>query len=46
MEAFLRYEFGGLTFAGPYTWRDLFSKFYPILFQYRSCTRSTMVTVF
>ena len=31
-EGFLRYRFGGLTFAGAYTWRGLFSEFYGILF--------------
>ena len=31
-EGFLRYEFGGLTFGGAYTWRGLFSEFYGILF--------------
>ena len=30
-EGFLRYEFGGLTFGGAYTWRGLFSEFYGIL---------------
>ena len=30
MESFLRYEFGGLLFGGPYTWRGLFSEFYGI----------------
>ena len=30
-EGFLRYEFGGLIFAGAYTWRGLFSEFYGIL---------------
>ena len=25
---FLRYQFGGLTFGGAYTWRGLFSEFY------------------
>ena len=29
---FLRYEFGGLTFGGAYTWRGLFSEFYGIRF--------------
>ena len=29
-EGFLRYEFGGLIFAGAYTWRGLFSEFYGI----------------
>ena len=29
-EGFLRYEFGGLIFAGAYTWRSLFSEFYGI----------------
>ena len=28
---FLRYEFGGLTFGGAYTWRGLFSEFFGIL---------------
>ena len=46
MEAFLCYEFGGLTFRGAYTWTGLLSKFCRILFQHRSCTRSTMVTIF
>ena len=27
-EGFLSYWFGGLTFGGAYTWRDLFSEFY------------------
>ena len=27
-EGFLRYRFGGLIFAGAYTWRGLFSEFY------------------
>ena len=27
-EGFLRYDFGGLTFARAYTWRGLFSEFY------------------
>ena len=27
-EGFLRYEFGGLIFGGPYTWRGLFLEFY------------------
>ena len=27
-ECFLRYDFGGLIFAGAYTWRGLFSEFY------------------
>ena len=27
-EAFLCYEFEGLTFGGAYTWRGLFSEFY------------------
>ena len=31
-EGFLHYEFEGLIFGGPYTWRDLFSEFYGILF--------------
>ena len=26
-EGVLRYEFGGLTFGGAYTWRGLFSEF-------------------
>ena len=30
-EGFLRYEFGGLIFGGAYTWRDLFSEFYDIV---------------
>ena len=46
MEAFLHYEFGGLTFGQVYTWRGLFSKFCRILFQHRSPTRSTRVTIF
>ena len=29
-DGFLRYEFGGLIFGGPYTWRGLFSEFYGI----------------
>ena len=29
-EGFLRYRFGGLIFAGAYTWRGLFSEFYGI----------------
>ena len=29
-EGFLRYQFGGLTFGGAYTWRGLFSEFYGI----------------
>ena len=31
MEGFLHYQFGGLIFAGAYTWRDLFLEFYGIL---------------
>ena len=27
-EGFLRYDFGGLIFGGPYTWRGLFSELY------------------
>ena len=27
---FLRHRFGGLIFAGAYTWRGLFSEFYGI----------------
>ena len=27
-EGFLRYQFGGLIFAGAYTWKGLFSEFY------------------
>ena len=46
MEAFLHYEFGGLTFGQVYTWRGLISKFCRILFQHRSCTRSTRVTTY
>ena len=34
-EGFLRYDFGGLTFRGAYTWRGLFSEFYGILFSLR-----------
>ena len=30
-EGFLRYQFEGLIFRGPYTWRGLFSEFYGIL---------------
>ena len=30
MEGFLRYQFGGLTFGGAYTWRGLFPEFYCI----------------
>ena len=29
---FLRYDFGGFTFGGAYTWRGLFSEFYATLF--------------
>ena len=29
---FLLYRFGGIIFGGAYTWRDLFSEFYGILF--------------
>ena len=29
-EGYLRYDFGGLIFGGPYTWRGLFSEFYGI----------------
>ena len=28
----MRYEFGGLTFGGAYTWRGLFSEFYGMSF--------------
>ena len=31
MEGFLRYQFGGLIFAGAYPWRGLFLEFYGIL---------------
>ena len=31
IEGFLRYDFGGLTFGGAYTWRGLFSEFYGIV---------------
>ena len=31
-EGFLRYQLRGLIFGGAYTWRDLFSEFYGILF--------------
>ena len=31
-EGFLRYDFGGFTFGGAYTWRGLFSEFYATLF--------------
>ena len=31
MKGFLHYRFGGLIFAGAYTWRGLFSEFYGIL---------------
>ena len=46
METFLHYEFGGLTFGQVYTWKSLILKFCHILFQHRSCTRSTRVTIF
>ena len=29
---FLRYEFEGLIFGGAYSWRDVFSEFYDILY--------------
>ena len=45
MEALLHFEFRGPTFGRVYTWRGLFSKFCRILFQHRSCTRSTIVTI-
>ena len=31
-EGFLRYDFGGFIFGGPYTWTGLFSEFYATLF--------------
>ena len=36
-EGLMHYEFGGLVFGGPYTWRGLFSEFYGILVSF-SCS--------
>ena len=33
----MHYEFGGLVFGGPYTWRGLFSELYGILVSF-SCS--------
>ena len=36
-EGFLRYRLGGLIFGGAYTWRGLFSEFYSIHVNKRTC---------
>ena len=44
-EGFLRYEFGGLTFGGAYTWRGLFSQFYGMFVKQTSLKRTPLLGI-
>ena len=44
-EGFLRYRFGGLIFAGAYTWRGLFSEFYGITKNEKDTMTMTMMFI-
>ena len=44
-EGVLRYEFGGLTFGGAYTWRGLFSEFYGMFIKQSSLKRTPLLGI-
>ena len=44
-EGVLRYEFGGLTFGGAYTWRGLFSEFYGMFMKQTSLKRTPLLGI-